>query len=170
MSFFFRHADGARDPKVRDYRGTALQQDVLGLDVAVYDAVAVRVGERARHFGRDPHCLVNRELLFPLQPVAQRLALDVWHDVIEEAVDGTGVVQRQDMRVLQPGGDRNLAEEAIASERGRQLGVQDLDRDWAVVLQVLGEEDRGHPAPAKLPLDGVVLDERVTQSFEKISH
>src|SRR5207237_6905977 len=89
VSFFFRHADRARDPKVRDYRGTALQQDVLGLDVAVYDSVAVRVGELARHFGRDPHCLVNRELLFPLQPVAQRLALDVRHDVIEEAVDGT---------------------------------------------------------------------------------
>ena len=48
--------------------------------------------------------------------------------------------------------------------------MQQLDRDWPVVLQVLGEEHGRHAAAAELPLDGVALGERVTQSFDKISH
>ena len=47
------------------------------------------------------------------------------------------------------GGDVDLAEEPLAAERGGDLGVEDLDRDAAVVLVVLGQVDRGHPAPAQ---------------------
>jgi len=39
----------------------------------------------------------------------------------------------------------------------RELRAQHLDRDFPVVLQVLGEIDRGHPAGAELPFNAVVL-------------
>ena len=55
--------------------------------------------------------------------------------------------------MLQPGGDLDLAEEAIAADRGGELGPQHLDRHLPVVPQVLGQIDRGHAAAAQLALE-----------------
>jgi hypothetical protein len=37
------------------------------------------------------------------------------------------------------------------------VGVQHLERDRASVLDVLGQEDRGHPSAAQLPIDAVTV-------------
>ena len=64
-----RHALAARllhrerDAEVGDERVAALEQDVLGLDVAMDDAVRVRVLERVGDLARDAHRVVDRELL-----------------------------------------------------------------------------------------------------------
>ena len=49
----------------------------------------------------------------------------------------------------------DLAGEAVRAERGGELGAEHLDRDLAIVLQVLGEVDGGHAALAELALDPV---------------
>jgi hypothetical protein len=49
----------------------------------------------------------------------------------------------------------NLREEPLGPDDGGELGAEDLDGDFAVVLQVLREVHRGHPALAELALDGV---------------
>ncbi len=59
-----------RDAKIRDHRATIVQQNVLGLDVAVDVIVAVRVIESVGHLRRDLHRLVDRELRFAVQFVA----------------------------------------------------------------------------------------------------
>ena len=61
--------------------------------------------------------------------------------------------------MLQVGGDLDLGEEAVAADDGAELGMQDLDRDLAAVLQVLGEVDGGHAALAELALDAVAVDD-----------
>jgi hypothetical protein len=71
------------------------------------------------------------------------------HDVVEPAVDVARVVQRKDVRMLQPGGDVDLAEKPFATDRRPDLGVEDFDRHRSVVLMVLGQVDRGHPAPTE---------------------
>ena len=48
-----------------------LEQDVLGLDVAMDDAMLVRVAERVGHLTSDPQGIVERELLLAAQPVAE---------------------------------------------------------------------------------------------------
>ncbi|CAN5836379.1 hypothetical protein BH24GEM1_BH24GEM1_30080 [soil metagenome] len=51
-----------------------MQQDVLGLDVAVHHVVPVGVVQRRGHLPGDPQGIGHGELLLPGEPVAQRLA------------------------------------------------------------------------------------------------
>jgi hypothetical protein len=54
-------------------------------------------------------------------------------------------------------GGLDLLHEPLGAEDGGQFGLQDLDRDLAVVLQVLGKPDRGHATLAQLALDPVSI-------------
>ena len=65
------------------------------------------------------------------------------------------------------GGGLDLAEEALGAERRRQLGPQHLDGDLAVVLEVLGEIDRGHAALAELALDAVAIAEGLGEAVRR---
>ena len=58
-------------------------------------------------------------------------------------VDLAGIEHAEDVGMLQPRGELDLALEPLGAERGGDLGVQDLERDGAVVAQVVGEEDDG---------------------------
>ena len=67
-------------------------------------------------------------------------------------------------------GRLDLAQEALGAERGGELGAQDLDRDLAVVPEVLGEVDRGHAARAELALDPVAVGERRVEAVRGCGH
>jgi hypothetical protein len=56
------------------------------------------------------------------------------------------------------------------AEHGGQLGAEHLEGDVAVVLEVVGEGDRGHPARAELPLDRVAVRHRRLQGFQPLGH
>ena len=57
--------------------------------------------------------------------------------------------------MLQIGGDADLAEESFDAEHGAELGIEHLERDAAVVLDVAREVHGGHAAAPDLALDGV---------------
>ncbi len=101
----------------------------------------------------------NSELLFPLQLVFQRLALDVGHDVVQEAFCFTGVDQCQDVGMIELGRDLDLVEEPLGANDRSQLRSENLHRDLAVMLRVPGEVHRCHTPSADLPLDGIAVDE-----------
>ncbi len=62
-----RLGDRQRDPKIRDDRGSIVEENVLGLDVPVDDTVPVRVVERAGYFGCDSQRVGDRKLLLSLE-------------------------------------------------------------------------------------------------------
>ena len=66
--------------------------------------------------------------------------------------------------MLQPGGEADLALEALGPERGGQLGVEHLERHRPVVPEVLGEIDRGHAAAPELALERVAVGQALAQS------
>ena len=165
-----RRAHRAGDTEVRHHGRAARQHDVLGLDVAVHHPVAVRVGQRARHLGGDAERVFLGQLFLARQAVAQGFPFDVRHDVIEEAGRGAGVVQRQDVGMLQPGGGLDLAQKPLGAERRGELGVEDLDRHRSVVLQVLRQKHRRHAPTTQLPLDRVAVSEGLTEGVEQIGH
>jgi hypothetical protein len=56
-----------------------------------------------------------------------------------------------------PCGEPDLAQEALGPDRVRQLGVQHLEGDLALVLEVASEMDGGHAAAPELALDAVAI-------------
>ncbi len=148
----------------------ARQHDVTGLDVPVNDALAVRVAEAISHFPRQSPGFVDRKLTLAVDPIAQGFALHVWHHVIQKAVRFAGVVEREDVRVLEPSGRLDLAQETLGAQRGRQLRAQDFDRHLAAVFEVFGEIDHGHPATTELTIEGIAAGQRRFQALKGVGH
>ena len=71
--------------------------------------------------------------------------------------------------MLQSGGELDLPLEPLGAQRHSQLGVEHLERDRPVVPEVLGEEDRRHPAATELALDRVAVSERLARPL-KLTH
>src|SRR4029079_13207771 len=91
--------------------------------------------------------------------LANRLALDVGHDVVEKPVRFARVEQRQNVRMLQRRRRLDLDDESLGAQHGREFGLQGLDRDLALVLEVVREIDGRHAARTQLALDPVPVGE-----------
>ena len=137
-----------------------MQQNVFRLDVAMNHAVPMRVVESARYFGGDSHRVGDWKLLFPVETLPQRFALDIRHHVVRPAAqlavaDQSRVDQTQDVRMLQVRGDFDFVEESIRAQRRGDLGVENLDGDFAFVFLVVREEHGCHSATTQLTFDRV---------------
>jgi hypothetical protein len=162
-----------------------LQQDVLRLDVAVDDPLAVGVLERVGDFAGDPERLVHRELLLALQPVAERLALHEGHGVeevlgdqaigrlgdwVDRRSEGAAVEQGEDVGMMQAGRQRDLTQEPLTAQHGGEFGPEHLERDLPLVLEVSGEVDRGHAAAPELALERVAAGEGRREALQGVGH
>src|SRR3990172_1952540 len=63
--------------------------------------------------------------------------------------------------------DLDLPQEPLRAQQGRELGLQNLDRDLAVVLEVLGEVDSSHASAAELALKPVAVGQRGLETIER---
>ncbi len=80
--------------------------------------------------------------------------LDVAHREEERAVLVARLEDRDDVRVVEGGGDSRLPEEALAEAAvPRELGRDHLERDLAPERQLLGPVDRTHASAADECLD-----------------
>ena len=64
--------------------------------------------------------------------------------------------------------DFNFAKEPIGAQHCSQLGVQHLEGDESLVLAVLTEVNRRHPAPPQLSLDRVAIRQLGTEPFRNL--
>ena len=139
------------------------------------DALGVGVREGVGHLGGERDRVVHGEPGVASEPRAQRLALDEGHHEVRRLAAGAvvhraGIEDGKDVRVLQPCGELDLAEEPGYAGGAAQLRPDDLDRHRPAVSQVLREEDRRHAARADLTLERVALAERGRQASEGIGH
>ena len=155
-----RGAHRLRHAEVRHHRHAARQQHVVGLHVTMHDALGVRVRERADHVAQDAHRLRDRQLALAADPGPEGLARDERHDEVGQPVGFAGGEQGHDVRMLELGGELDLAPEPVDVHAGRELGEQHLDHDLSAERLLVGEEDVRHAAPAELAVEHIRLAER----------
>ena len=108
--------------------------------------------------------LLQRQLPLALQALPQGLPLHEGHHVVEQVPGLAGVVQWDDVGMLQPCRDLDLAQEAVGAEAERQVGMQHFDGHRPVVPHVLRQVDGRHAAAPDLAFDGVAVDEGASQT------
>jgi hypothetical protein len=138
------------------------------LHVPVNDAVGVGVLQAVGHLSSDLDGILHREPAFPGQTVRQRLPLHEGHDEVEEAIRLTGVEKREDVGMAEIGGGADLPEKPIGPDGVGQVGLQHLDRDRTLVLEVPSPIHRSHASAAGLLLDGVSVGESRPEAIDGI--
>ena len=145
----------ARDAEIRHERVTTGEHDVLRLDVAMHDALRVRVAKCVGHFECDHDCVLDRKRPLPVETVAQRLALHEGHHIVEQAERGARIEQAEDVWMLELGGETDFALEPLPADGRGELRQQHLDGHLAPVPDVRGQIDGRHAAAPKLALHSV---------------
>jgi len=128
--------DGERDPEVGHERMAVVQQHVLRLDVAMHDAVAMRVLERVGDLRGNADRVVDRELPFAVEPRAQRLSFDERHYIEQLAADAARIEERKNVRMLKTSGELDLLDESLRSDDRRKLRMKHLHRDTTVMPNI----------------------------------
>ncbi len=164
------------DTEVREHTVIAREQDVLRLDVTVHDALPVGMAQGIGDLERDPDGVSQRELRLAGQSLPKRLARDVRHREPEGLHRAAGrrrrpaLEDRQDVGMLETGGDLDLPHEALGAQRVGQLRAQHLEGDQPIVPEIARQVDRGHAPPAELALEQVAVTKRVAQGRVTDSH
>jgi hypothetical protein len=161
-----RRIQRLRDAEVGEKDVLTTEQHVLRLDVAVDDRLAVGVRERPADTPEDAYGLGDRKRAGAPEPFPQGFALDVGHREPQHARAGAGVVHREDVRVLEPGRDPDLAHETPGTHRRGDVVVQHLHSDHPVVLPIAGQVHRRHAPATELPLDHVAGAEGGAEAVE----
>ena len=147
------------DSEVGDDRTSVVQENILRLDVPVYDALSVRVVQCTRDFRSNSQRIGNGKLLLAVESLSHRFAFHIRHHVVRSAsqlacvfTNDSRIDETQDMGVLEICGNSDLLEKPVSAEHRSELGVKNFYRDFAIVFRVVGEIDGCHAAGSELTL------------------
>ena len=135
--------------------GGRVEQHVGGLHVAMHEAARVCRIEGACDLSQDAD-RVRRVQAAVFEAFSQVTPLDIAHGDEEELLGSPGLVDRDDVRMVDRRGQLRLVEEAV-TERFvlGEAGSEQLERDLPLESQILGQVDDAHPAPAQQRFDPV---------------
>lgn len=137
--------------------GPRRDQDVVGLEVAMHDALPVRRVHRVEHAREDLADLLEGHAAAPFEVVVREARpLDELHHDAEEVLLLDEVVHRDHVRMGERAQDAGLADEAPPDLAvPHQVGVQALDGHHAPERAIMRAVDHAHPALAQDVLHGV---------------
>ena len=156
------------DAEVGQVRVAVLvEQHVAGLDVPVHEPAAVGGVERVGDLGEQGEGALRAEPALALEQRAQVAALHVAHGDIELPVVLAGLVDGDDARVLQGGGEPGLLQEAAPEPLVLgELRRDQLQRDGALEAEVGRPVHHAHPAPAEERLHAIARERRAGDEYE----
>ena len=154
-----------------------LEDDVLGLEVAVDDLEVVRFGERREHLAQHADDATEGERPFLVLDSREVTPAEELHDEVQLTVGRLAEVDDRDgVRMVQPAGGARLGDEAGGGVLlADQVRVDDLDRDGAREIRLFGPINAAHSADADQLHDQVAAgeplpDERVFRVRRDLGH
>jgi GAF domain-containing protein len=147
-------------------------EDVVRLDVPVDDPVAVREAKGLEQLLGVADRRADRERAAGHDQLLEAAPLDHLHGDVVRALGLAAVVDGDDVRMGEARRRLRLAPEALDEEVVVRVAVvEDLDRDAAAELLVLGQVDVRHAPGAQLPEDPVpAVEERVYERVGGTGH
>jgi hypothetical protein len=151
--------DSLREAEVEDLGPSVGRDEHVGaFQIAVHDAVRVRVGQRVRDLRAVAMNLGERQRLLARDD-AERPAFHQLHRDVGLAVGLPHFEDRGDADVVQGRSGARLAQEPRARSRVFEpIGWKELERDVAVETLVVSAIDLAHAASAELLDDAVVAE------------
>jgi hypothetical protein len=145
--------ENLRNPEVGDLHPCLfVEQDVLGFDVAMDDAPLVGELQRLAYLRHNGQRLLGRDSP-GLQQLAQRQPIHILHEEVMVTTCFSEVVNRDDVRVIEPGQGAGFLLKARGEFRVRDASVpaasQNLQRHETVELRLARFIDRAHAAAAQ---------------------
>ena len=130
----------------------------------MYNAACVRVRERGGKLSQNRDDVADGQRRTRCEALGQRLAGDVAHDEIHDAVTFGGGVDRHDIVMRQRTGSSRFAQKAIANQCvSREVRRQCLDRNLTLQLLVGREIHHTHAPPPDLTLETVLTGDRTSE-------
>src|SRR6185503_3744533 len=102
--------------------------------------------------------------------IAETLAFHERHGEPETLGGFARVEHREDVGMLQPGGELDLALEPFGAHRRSRAGVEHLERHQPMVPEIACQKYRRHPSPTKLTLDQISISEGLGQPHGQDGH
>ena len=132
-----------------------VEEDVRRLHVPMHEPARVRRVESARELRDDADRLPGLETA-AFEALLEVAPLDVAHRDEEDVLGARGLVDRNDVRVVDRRGELGLAQEPLPEGVVLgEAGVHQLQRHPSLEPEVVGEVDDAHPARAQQRLDPV---------------
>lgn len=141
--------------EVGDASHAAVEQDVLWLQIAMHDALLVRMGEALQRGEHDGLSDFEWELAAVFMDVVpEAAALAILHDEPWDAFALALVEQLDDVRMAELRGDGYLPQELFHLDPFHgDTRQQNLDGDGHAITRAAGTEDDAEATPAQLLLD-----------------
>ena len=143
------------------------EQDVVGLQIAMDDAVGVGAHQRANHRRHQVERPRHRDAPPLAHDVLDGLALEILEHHVRQLAEGVDLVDDDDVFVGARGGRPRLRDEARG--QGRRCGDDELDRDATTELGVTREVHPPHAAAAELANELVVADHRAAREVDQLA-
>ena len=164
-------ADGVHDPGVRHQHPSLGEQHVLGPQVAVGDAAAMRMRQGEEHVAQDLDDAAQRHLAVVREPGTQRGALDEASRVIDERAGTAAPPGRHELRVSQAvPQQQHLALEQRRVDGERELRRQHLHQQLGIVRRPHGHEQTAVTDGADLALDSIDRAEGLLERGAQLGH
>ncbi|HMA24230.1 MAG TPA: hypothetical protein VKP00_09545 [Gemmatimonadaceae bacterium] len=125
-----------------------------------------RLGDRFA----DRDDLGERQLLLALEPLPKRAAVHVRQYEKGPVIVLARAQHRDNVRMLQPSRDANLAQETFGADLGDQLVAKDLDGDGSPVRVLASEIHNGRSAATGFALDRVPASEHARDGTRSSFH
>jgi hypothetical protein len=141
----------------------AAEKDILRIDVAVQHAVGMRVAECVREVPEDGDGICDGDGATGTESRAERIALDPRHHVVWPTLQVPGPDHGNDVGLLQPRCERDLAREPLRAHGRGELGGKYLRHHAPLELALPDEEHTRHARTRELALEDVAGAEGLQQ-------